>query len=74
MHYAVINKTIEFINYFDACSQVCGGYGCTTYTYGDGVCDTSCFSESCNFDNGDCNQVLYILYNKYITIILSAFV
>ena len=59
------NETIKFINAFAACDRPCDGYGCTTYTWGDGVCDSPCFSESCGFDNGDCNQLCECDYDKW---------
>lgn len=51
------NQTQYFINYFGACDRPCEGYGCSTYNWGNGICDTYCFSNECGYDNGDCSQL-----------------
>lgn len=64
------NKTIEFIDKYNACDITCNlTYDCTPNDIMDGVCDDACNIESCQWDKGDCNQLRlcnYTLWNNGI--------
>ena len=61
------NTTKKFLTYFGACSNECSGstyYGCGPWNLGNGICDSSCFSEACSWDGGDCSQLCLCNYNQ----------
>ena len=55
------SQLYEFVDLFNACEINCDSsqdeFSCTTDQNGNGYCDFECYSNKCNFDNGDCNQL-----------------
>ena len=55
------SKLEEFIEKYDPCTNPCtvdqDDTPCTSFVWGDGVCDIGCFDEECFYDNGDCSQL-----------------
>lgn len=52
----------EFLNDTNACTKVCDDsttarFQCTPFEWQDGVCNSECDVQDCNFDGGDCSQL-----------------
>lgn len=60
-------ELLSFITELDPCFEPCGSIldsnGCNAFRWGDGICDTKCFNQRCNWDNGDCTQLCHCQHN-----------
>ena len=65
---AIDSDLLQFIERFDPCSNPCGDasvYTCLNALHSNGVCDSNCNSDECNYDGGDCNQLCNCSYTLW---------